>query len=642
VTIWSSSQFRHRNRAIIGVVLAAVATLVSAGWQPAFASPEEPRVIAVHTGSAPRVSVVVEVPGGPSGSARQLDDVSVWIRDTQVPTTVTPMASDALSVALVIDTASETSVEILQRAQSGATEFLLRLPPQAHSMVITAGGDPRIVAPLTPHPGQALSAVSELRPGGERSTVAAVMVAAQKLADAPAGPHAIVVYANGADGDPTQVEPLVEAIMQAEAVVSVIQHGQDGFWPPVLARIGGAVMPAGMADIVQLYRHAVTALSHQYLVTFTTPGALPAQARLVLRSDGVSATTTVELPRTGPRTLTETTPSDRTPGPISAVAVLVLLSVLGLLVLVRRGRDKPRSRRVPVTHVSSTAGSGSPPPVGAKPARPETRRPNNASAHRPTSTTTTSPMQPPRRASLSDAIHGLRAGQQAATLGSQRTPRPRPAEASGPQLRPPHHQQPPTTHTRSDLPPGISELLTKAGSDASQPHRRLPPMVIAGSGDAVVQLASMTPAASVFRIVGNSASRYFGVQTVETVQSLVNTTDPYDGVRLLERESAESVALRVRATGPWLIEALTIAEIPSFDTSYTGDGDAVVRYTGSGSTTTIVGNAAGRYFGVRSISTHGIIRLVNTTHPYSKPSSISAGPQFFEIQAVGSWTITIT
>jgi hypothetical protein len=45
----------------------------------------------------------------------------------------------------------------------------LRLPPQADSMVITAGGDPRIVAPLTPNPGQALSAVSELRPDGERS-----------------------------------------------------------------------------------------------------------------------------------------------------------------------------------------------------------------------------------------------------------------------------------------------------------------------------------------------------------------------------------------------------------------------------------------------------------------------------------------
>jgi von Willebrand factor type A domain len=340
VTIWSSSQFRHPNRAIIGAVLAAVATLVCAGWQPAFASPEEPRVIAIHTASAPRVSVVVEVPGGPSGTTGQLDDVSVWIRDTQVPTTVTPMASDALSVALVIDTASETSVETLQRAQSGATELLLRLPPQAHSMVITAGGDPRIVAPLTPNPGQALSAVSELRPGGERSTVAAVMVAAQKLADAPAGPHAIVVYANGADGDPTPVESLIEAVMQVEAVVSVIQHGQDRFWPPVLARTGGAVMPAGATDIVQSYRHAATALSHQYLVTFTTPGALPVQARLVLRSDGVSATTTVELPRSDPRTLTETTPSDRTPGPISAVAVLVLLSVLGLLALLRPGRGQ--------------------------------------------------------------------------------------------------------------------------------------------------------------------------------------------------------------------------------------------------------------------------------------------------------------
>jgi hypothetical protein len=58
---------------------------------------------------------------------------------------------------------------------------------------------------------------------------------------------------------------------------------------------------------------------------------------------------------------------------------------------------------------------------------------------------------------------------------------------------------------------------------------------------------------------------------------------------------------------------LTIAEVPSFNTSYTGDGDAIVRYTGIGSIASISGNAAGRYFGVRSISTHGIFGLGNTT-----------------------------
>ena len=110
----------------------------------------------------------------------------------------------------------------------------------------------------------------------------------------------------------------------------------------------------------------------------------------------------------------------------------------------------------------------------------------------------------------------------------------------------------------------------------------------------------------------------------------------------MEWPNGQSVAMEVHATGPWLIEMLSLAQVPSFDTSYTGDGDAVIRFVGSGSTVKIVGNNSGRYFGVRSVNAEGVVGLVNTTEPYSKTSLIYAGPQFFEIQAVGAWTITVT
>jgi hypothetical protein len=168
-----------------------------------------------------------------------------------------------------------------------------------------------------------------------------------------------------------------------------------------------------------------------------------------------------------------------------------------------------------------------------------------------------------------------------------------------------------------------------------------PRLVIAGSGDAVLQVA-LWWSLSVVHVVGNSASRYFGVQVLATGQNLVNTTDPYNGVRMLDADSGKSVALQVRATGPWAIEVLSTADVPSFDTSHTGSGDAVVRYTGGGSKAHIVGNATRRYFGVRSISEQGATTLVNTTQPHSETASCNDAPQFLEIEAVGSWTITVT
>jgi hypothetical protein len=198
-----------------------------------------------------------------------------------------------------------------------------------------------------------------------------------------------------------------------------------------------------------------------------------------------------------------------------------------------------------------------------------------------------------------------------------------------------------TPENTPDVPQENAAFLHSGGIAAASVAPDSPRLVIAGSGDAVVQVA-LPWSLSVVHIVGNSASRYFGVQVLGTGQSLVNTTDPYRGVRMLDADSGKSVALQVRATGPWAIEVLSAANVPSFDTSHTGSGDAVVRYTGGGSSAHIVGNAGHRYFGVRSISEQGVTSLVNTTQPHAETASVNAAPQFFEIEAVGSWTITVT
>ena len=45
---------------------------------------------------------------------------------------------------------------------------------------------------------------------------------------------------------------------------------------------------------------------------------------------------------------------------------------------------------------------------------------------------------------------------------------------------------------------------------------------------------------------------------------MLNTIDPYDGVRLLEGDGAESTGFDVRATGPWTITVTPVTASPAF------------------------------------------------------------------------------
>jgi hypothetical protein len=166
-------------------------------------------------------------------------------------------------------------------------------------------------------------------------------------------------------------------------------------------------------------------------------------------------------------------------------------------------------------------------------------------------------------------------------------------------------------------------------------------IVLTGSNDAVVKFAKNAPGPAVVYIIGNTGSRHFGLKILGTEQHLVNTLEPYEGVRSLDRDGGESTGFEVRATGPWRIEVLPLSVLPTFNTSFKGDGDMVVSYTGDGSLAEITGNEDGRYFDVRTFGSQGTVRLVSTSQPYAGSRQISAGPQFFEVQAVGSWTITV-
>jgi hypothetical protein len=632
---------------------------------PALAAPpEDPRVIAVHTASAPRVSMVLAVPAAQHDMGLAPEALSVTVDGRPVTTTVTPMASRSLSVALVIDTASDMTPEVLEAAQSGATEFLLRLPEGVRTMVVASGGDPRVVAPLSPEPADALSAVSALRSGGTRSTTAGTLLAAQKLAMAPPGPRAIIVYSHGSDERGPSVEQLTQAVARAEAVINVVQTRGDDLWSQVVGRTGGAVLRTATAQVVQSYGRLATALGEQYLVAFRAPGELPAVAEVTVKTGDVQSRTVVRLPEAGTSADAAEPPSERWPAIVLSGLVLIALAALALILRARR--------RASVDSGAPSAGAAGPhasttfqAPARAMPGRTGLRHPPPADVAPPSAPPTapaTSPL--PRRPlgrPFPGAAQGLRSAPYAPGSQTEQQARRHPPHDHQQWQRSPDDNLPRTrapdrvlrraaAKTSAEprpatLPSGIGSGMAAAAAAAAEERSaeegHNATIVLTGSTDAVVKFAKNAPGPAVVYITGNAASHYFGVRILGTEHYLVNTLHPYDGVRSLDRDGGESTGFEVRATGPWRIEVLPLSVIPTFNTSFKGDGDMVVRYTGDGSLAEITGNNVGRYFDVRAFGAHGTDHLVSTSQPYAGSRQISGGPQFFEVQAIGSWTITV-
>jgi hypothetical protein len=583
-TWWYSRPKRDRGSTAQMAVLATLVALMFLQLVStrADAATETPRVVAVHSSSPAQVSMILEVPEAQL-NAGFAPEVSVTVDGSPVTTTVEPMASRDLSVGLVIDNSTDMTAEALEAAKSGATEFLLRLPEGASTMVVASGGDPRVVAPLSPGPADALSAVSALRPEGIRSTAAGTVLAAQELATAPPGPRLIVVYANGTDERGTSVEQLTRAVSQAQAVVNVVHTGAaDDRWSQVIDDLGGVELRAAPTDLVQSFGRLAAGMDRQWILTFDAPGGLPAEAEVTVTTGDSQTSAAVTLPAadagTGAEQSSGEEPDSRDMNPIVIVLSGLVLTLAAVLALIRRARQP--------TAVGSTAPS--------------------ADVDVPRASHVTQVTGPPTpRESLTDPVH----------------------------------VESPVAPMRSRIGSKIAARARAAGN--GQPADEGAKIVLAGSDNAVVNLTKNVMGPAAVHITGNPAARYFGVRSLGTSDDLVITLNPYEGIRPLGWDGGESTGFDVTATGSWRIEVLPLSAIATFSTHFNGSGDMVVRFDGEGSLAEIAGNNAGRYFFVRTFGPDGTDILVNTTQAYRGTSEIRCGPQFFAVQAVGPWAITV-
>jgi hypothetical protein len=173
--------------------------------------------------------------------------------------------------------------------------------------------------------------------------------------------------------------------------------------------------------------------------------------------------------------------------------------------------------------------------------------------------------------------------------------------------------------------------------------------VLEGKGDSVVD-AAVWDGPAIVHITGNQGSRFFAVTNLDAdnqeIDLLVNTTEPYDGVRPIDFDGRQQTTrFQVQAVGAWKIEVLPFGSIRQVDTpgDAKGKGDDVFFVCCKTlDTATIGGNQESRFFAVEVYYDDGADLLVNTTDTYGGIVPLKAKDKaVFVVQAVGEWFVTL-
>lgn len=190
---------------------------------------------------------------------------------------------------------------------------------------------------------------------------------------------------------------------------------------------------------------------------------------------------------------------------------------------------------------------------------------------------------------------------------------------------------------------------TPAPTETPLPPTTTPePIIFTGTGDSIVDFVNPFQLAIV-HITGNGQSHHFAVKNYnsngETIDLLVNTTDPYDGIRPLDFRNDEHTArFEVNATGEWKIEVLPIssARVMAVPGIIEGQGDEVILLKGAKpDLAKIKGNSESRHFAVHAYGNFSDL-LVNTTDPYDGTVIVNEDVVVLEITATGIWSIELT
>jgi len=206
--------------------------------------------------------------------------------------------------------------------------------------------------------------------------------------------------------------------------------------------------------------------------------------------------------------------------------------------------------------------------------------------------------------------------------------------------------------------PTLAPTATSEPTATPEPTAIPEPVTLTGTGDSVVDAEGWQCQPGLVHITGNMGSDHFAVKNFdaagEKLELLVNTTDPYDGVRPLDWMDDECTArFQVKGGGDWSITLLPLAPIPEVKRhwiglpgTYKGEGDDVIILIGSNTPdlANVSGNASKYHFAVLAwTAKRGSDQLlINTTDPYEGTVILDPTTFAIEVKAVGAWTVEVT
>ena len=360
----------RRALALVAAVVATLATVVgpiaAVGAQ---ASPDV-EVTGIDVSDFPTVRLRFAL--APGIGADGLDAAAIDLTENGEPIdedTVTPLAGQALSVLLAIDTSGSMAGEPLDQAKVASQELLDTLPDDAEVAVIDFGREARLASAFTTDRDATSEAIDALEaPGGATLLYDAVALGAEQAAASTTDRSALILLTDGADaGSETDLAGAQAALADSDAdffAISLQTEDSDAAALDDLAEAAGGrvVNAADPEDLAAAYVELGQRIVNQYQIEFTSTTE-DATATYAIGVAGAESPGTVELALPGRGgTVTTAPPSDvalpdpivveASPGPLQQDWVLFVgAGLVGLaiavtaVILAQSSSDRPRTDR---------------------------------------------------------------------------------------------------------------------------------------------------------------------------------------------------------------------------------------------------------------------------------------------------------
>ena len=301
------------------------------GLPPADA--EAPLLVKAVLSGNQQTTLVVDL--GPSTEPVTSKTALVTVEGAQQQAQLSPVMSDRLAVAFVIDS-SAAGAASLPAWLSAAARFVLEAPSGTQAAAVADTSPPTLISPPQREPADTVRALSGLRAGGQRSTSDALTMAKDQFADSPAGNRVVVLYTSAVDAGGERSSALGTRFLQAGTILIVVGGAGDSpYWSDAAPRTGGFFAPAGTSVVAPALDQMARTLRHRYLVQFPTPQKLPARVsvrvdtgKLVLAGDAVIPAESRGRPG----------PASRFPAEVALVTLAGCLVVFLAVVLIVRRR----------------------------------------------------------------------------------------------------------------------------------------------------------------------------------------------------------------------------------------------------------------------------------------------------------------